>query len=688
MTEAPNRARHLRTVWIVFWLFAGTVHLTEAIWGSGFTALPAGLGDGRFNHLVLEHGYLSLRGVYEWTSPGQFYSIPDTLGWSDTHLGTLPLYILPRLLGIAPERALQVWFLACAALNLLCGYRLVRVLGLDAWWGAPVAFAAFASVPLVWMTGIHPQMLPIFPALLAWAEAIRFGQERRGWRLFTTAGALAGQFAAGPYLAFFAGLVGGLLVMVWWLSRSPEWRRTPTPENAARCSIRTVAMGSTLAALGLATGAVNLWIYLTAFQNGMGRPMQELIELAPRWSSWFSAPPILVWYPIAWPAGSGEHSEHVLFGGFGPWLLGLVAMVGWLRSSLDGRRRQARLCATVAFGTMLFFLMWPGGFSPWLVISEWIEPLRAFRAAGRVAILVHGLLVLASGMLLFSWWNEGRRRLAVMVAVLLVGEGLATGQPRYTIADAQARRNAVVTAWKAAGDHPVLAFAPGFTNQPQPELNLDAWAAALATHRVTLNGFTGGAPATHLPFIWSPTEANAGGLANLMRIPPDQLSLVTGFPPETAAAIGYEFHEARPLQHLDGYAVQPFAWTLFSPLERYVYDDGVYYQFTPPATVSFVVPDSATAVAWHTGLRPGSYDHGGDSDGYTLTWRVLDAADNELSREEEFINPRDEPDQRGLQARTAMLPAGANRRIVFEFGMGPSGISNWDWPLLGRLEFR
>src|SRR5690606_35303786 len=127
---------------------------------------------------------------------------------------------------------------------------------------------------------------------------------------------------------------------------------------------------------------------------------------------------------------------------------------------------------------------------------------------------------------------------------------------------------------------------------------------------------------------------------------------------------------------------------LFSPLEHYLYDEVDYYQFTPPATLRFRLPPGAHEMSYLTGLRPGSYSNGGDSDGYTIAWRVINARGTELGGGSEFINPRDEPGQRGFLERTHELPGGDERLLIIEFGMGPSGISNWDWPLLGRLRLR
>ncbi|MCC5025289.1 MAG: hypothetical protein J6386_22005 [Candidatus Synoicihabitans palmerolidicus] len=313
--------------------------------------------------------------------------------------------------------------------------------------------------------------------------------------------------------------------------------------------------------------------------------------------------------------------------------------------------------------------------------------MRAFRAAGRITMLVHVTLVIAAGLSLAAWWNQGKRAVVSITVVFLLIEALSAGQLRYAIQTAVARQNALIDAWTSAGNRPVLAFAPGFTNQAQPEQNLDAWAAALATRRATLNGFTGGAPSSHLPFLWSPTSQNAEGLMYYLKLPAAQVSIVTSLPDSVARSLGYEFFPQRSLQPLVGFQLQPFEWELFSSLEQFTYDDVEFYQFTPIAVVRFRIPPGVRGIEFLIGMRPGSYDNGGESDDFALSWKIVDATGGTLVQDQRIIDPGRHPEQRQFMTQTLPChePQRPQRELILVFGPGPSGSNAWDWPLIGRM---
>lgn len=667
--------------WTACWVVLGVIHLTQAVWINGGNHLPGGLGDGRFNNLVLEHGYQSVRGSYEWGSPGQFHPAEDTLGMSDSHVGTLPIYLLPRFLGLSVEFAMQWWFICIAGLNLVFATRLMREWNLHPWLRGPVAFAAFAGVPWVWMTGTHAQLLPIFPTLWGTIHATRLVRSRDSRHLLVAAGALVGQFAAGPYLAFFAGLTGAVVIVT-----AVGARIRPLPAATSDAPGK-VTWGFTL--LGAGLGFINIWVYGQAVNSGAGRPMQEVMDLAPTWASWLSASPVHLWWTTGWPGGSREFSEHVLFSGLLTFGLSLGCLIWGYRNRDQPLGVVSLLLSSTAWILILITVRWPNGFSIWVAVAEWVEPLRAFRAIGRIHLITHSLMLVAIGASLSALLGSTYRYRKIIVggalsAVIL--EGIAIRQPAYAIEEARARRTALVQAWQLAGNLPILAYAPGYSNQPDPHIQLDAWAAALATQRRTLNGYTGGAPLEHLPFIWNPNANQARALLHTLDIPESQVSIVERFSPEIAASLNIQYSAQRTLEFLGGFDLQPVAWDLFTPLERFRFEDSTYYQFTPPCVVAFQLPDGMTQLHLKTGLRPGAFTDGNDSDGYQFTVRIEELDRGPLAEFNELINPRDNPTQRGFLPRSYTLPPGSTRKLVIEFGSGPANSNAWDWPLLADLK--
>ena len=667
--------------WTAFWIVCGVIHLTQAIWVNGGNHLPGGLGDGRFNNLVLEHGYQSVRGFYEWSSPGQFYPTEDTLGLSDSHVGTLPIYLLPRYLGISVESAMQWWFICIAGLNLIFAVRLMREWRIAPWLCGPVAFGAFAGVPWVWMAGTHAQLLPIFPALWGTIHATHFARSRDSRHLFVAGGALLGQFAAGPYLAFFAALTGSVVIITAAVTRM---RPASSPTSNAP-SKRTWAF--TL--LGAGLGLINIWVYAQAVTSGAGRPMQEVMDLAPTWASWLSASPVHFWWTTGWPGGSREFSEQVLFSGLLTFGLSLGALIWGYSNRHQSLGATSLLLSASAWLIILITVRWPNGFSIWVTVAEWIEPLRAFRAIGRIHIITHSLMLLAIGAGLSALLGSTiRHRKTIAWAILsaVILEGVAIRQPAYAIDEARDRRTALVQAWQQNGDRPILAYAPGYTNQPDPHMQLDAWAAALATQRHTLNGYTGGTPLEYLPFIWNPNADQARALRHTLGIPKSQVSIVDQFGPDIAASLDIQYSEQRTLEFLEGFDLQPESWNLFTPLERFRFEDSTYYQFTPPCSVQFQLPEGVTQLQLKTAMRPGAYTDGKNSDGYQFTVRIEDAEGGQLAEFTELINPRDNAQQRGFLSRSFPLPAGGSRLLVIELGSGPANSNAWDWPLLADLK--
>jgi hypothetical protein len=518
-------------MWTWIWCVLAVLHVTQSIWTSAGRAYPGDLGDGRFNQLILEHGYQSLRGVARWDSPRQFYPATGTLAYSDTHAGTLAIYAEARFLGISREEAWQVWFVVVVALNAWAALRFFRAFEVHPWLRGPVVFASAGSAIFVWVACTHMQMLPVFPALFASEQLLRWRSDRRGSRIVAAAGWLGWQFAASPYLGFFAavvlGLVGLAYVVVGGSGKKPG---DPSSEARGR-SDRLLAAFIFVVGAGLA--AVTAKIYVSAVRTGVSRPMSDVLIAAPQWSSWLQAPPTREFPSPLRAPGNINPTEHCWFVGWIASALLLTAIFsGWRNRSAPARRWSLAL-AIVAGVTPALFTAWTAtGDSAWIWIARHVEVLRAFRAAGRVAVPLQFAAIGAAALLLSHWLQRAKSRTArigvILIACAMALENFSPRQ-RFTLtATARARTQAMIAAWKAAGDRPVLVYAPG----PPPAdenssfCHLDAWSAALQLRRATVNGYSGGAPASHVGFMSEPTPDNARALLRAVGLSENDVSFV------------------------------------------------------------------------------------------------------------------------------------------------------------------
>ena len=690
---AESNGGRLTACWSVAWGIFAVLQITQGIWWDGGQSYPGDIGDGRFNQLVIEHGYQSLRGHYAWASPGQFYPAENTLGLSDTNAGTLPLFAALRGIGLSMDRAWQAWFVGVASLNVISAFRLFAALQIGRSLRGPLVAAGTGSFLLVWLTGTHTQLLPFFPLLLAAEQIVAVIADRNRWRWVAAGGWLAWQFAAGPYLCFFGVFIIGSTLVSGWLAHRVLNAECLSPRNSAAVfsrwfkhqAVGIAFMGGTLAAMVAS-------IYARALQQGAGRAMREVIALAPTWRSWFTTPPTSWWYPAGWPGQDPELVERAWFAGFGPWAVlagvAVVACRSKARASISG------LWLALVGGAllpMLFFTRWGDSAGAWLWLAEHVEPLRAFRSTGRIGALLQLTLIAGAGVALTrarSMARPGVRRFAPLaIAILLATENLAHRQPSTPLTTGESRTQALISAWRAAGDRPILAFAPGFTNAPEPWLWLDAWSAALQLHRSTLNGYSGGLPGSHTTFLWAPTPENARALAAASKLDPTQISIVESYGDEYDARIGFRHSAQRGLVHLDEFQVQPSWWRLTAPLERFNIDGVVAYQFTPSAEIRFQVPDHVKRISYLVGFRPDAYLEGGRTDGAGVSWSLETPSTPVENLSYELIDPLGKPDHRGLLAREFGVPAGSRRILVLRTDTGPQHFLPWDFLLIARLRF-
>jgi len=136
---------------------------------SGFRAMQADPLDSRLINYILEHSYLWVAGDplhQAFWSPPVFYPALNTAAYSETFLGTAPVYWVYRLVGVAPEMSYQWWLITLSALNFLVAYIFLRhALAVGVAGGTAGAWLIAFGSPRTQQL-LHAQLIPVFFILI------------------------------------------------------------------------------------------------------------------------------------------------------------------------------------------------------------------------------------------------------------------------------------------------------------------------------------------------------------------------------------------------------------------------------------------------------------------------------------------------------------------------------------------
>jgi len=476
---------------VAVWLLVGLLLSFHTQILSGFALIQVDLGDIRFLQYLFEHEWRWLQGDALhpglWQAP--FFFPAQTVGaYGDTVLSLLPLYVPWRLLGFAPDSALQATALGIFACNFLAMYRLLRVtLKLSVGASIAGAFAfSFASLRVARIG--HLQLCGQFYSVLAIDALLRFFADdssdlKRRRAIYWFFGCLLAQLYAGFYVTWmlaFALLIAACLSAL----HAPTRRKVAglVAEVWPHCLL------AGLLALLLAWPWLNT--YASVADTVGLRSFAEIEGMLPRLESFlFSG-------RENWLLGQLEFTralaqslpmahEHRLFpgvvlllcGGFGCWLA----------------RRKALLVLSLLSVVLMLLLALQLPIikaSAWSWVIAWVPGAGALRAVARLQLMA--LFPLALGLAYCAAWLETRRLglLLAGLALMFCVEQL-TISPRY---DKQQAR-AVVRSISAAIDKRCAAFyLRSSTARPAYAVQLDAMLAGLERGVPTLNGYSGNTP--------------------------------------------------------------------------------------------------------------------------------------------------------------------------------------------------
>ncbi|MGH7801691.1 MAG: hypothetical protein ACREOW_13880 [Thermodesulfobacteriota bacterium] len=537
--RGKGKGRRLLTWSLVLSLGAlGAWQFHSALFSSGFDLFPGDRGDARSFVYLAEHWYKVLLGHGDLLSPGMFYPVKGSLGYTDIFVAQALPYSLLRVAGFDMFSALAVPVILLNFLNYItCFILLNRVLHLNSIASCVGAiFFAFNSPKLN-----HPGHFNLQPALflpLAVIFIIQFGrnaanltQKKAFWLL-----SLAGLFLD---LQLVTSLYQGWFFIFWSLMFLVLALSCPATRFFILGIIRRfwpALMGTPIVFfLGLIP---LLLVYLPTIQAMGWRPYSLVSPLIPEfWSLLIMGDRNYIWGSVSaaiWrmhPLSSTEHNIGI----------GLVPSVAWLaiiiwsiwmvkkyakghktlnKNRLEGTNSEMNylFLSLAILATSLFYIIgmkYLNDSSPWRFVYLYLPGAKGFRTVTRYVMVLSLPMAIAfafvvhRGMQKISIQKNAIIRMCLtagMFAVIAFGLFEQLGR-------APAFSKSAEIAWlnKLAARLPencssFYVVAGPVRRQVKYEYQIDAMLVSIMRQVPTLNGYSG-----HVPPGWSLREVEAPG---------------------------------------------------------------------------------------------------------------------------------------------------------------------------------
>jgi hypothetical protein len=516
----------------------GTWQFHIALFSSGFDLFPGDRGDARAFVYLAEHWYQALLGHSDLLSPGMFYPVKGSLGYTDTLVVQALPYSLLRMVGFDMFSALAAPVVLLNFLNYVtCFILLNRVLRFNLIASCVGAmFFAFNSPKLN-----HPGHFNIQPALflpLAVIFVIQFGrnaanltQKKAFWLLSLAALFLDLQLLTALYPGWFFIFWSSLFLVLTF--------PFPATRFFALGIIRRfwpALIGSTIVFfLGLFP---LLLAYLRTIQSVGWRPYGLVSPLIPEfWSLLLMGDRNYIWGRLSaaiWrmhPLSSTEHNIGI----------GLVPSLAWLaisvwaiwmlkkyakglitlnKNRLEGTNSEMNylFLSLTILATSLFYIIgmkyWNDS-SPWRFVYLFFPGAKGFRAVARYVTVLALPMAIAftfvahHGMQKISIQKNALIRMCLtvgMFAVIAFGLFEQLGRaPAFSKSAEIAWLNKLVARLPENCSSFYVVAGP-VRRQVKYEYQIDAMLVSVMRQVPTLNGYSG-----HVPPGWSLRDVEAPG---------------------------------------------------------------------------------------------------------------------------------------------------------------------------------
>ncbi len=467
--------------------FVSTFHPTLF---SGFERMQPDAGDVALNNYFLEHTYLWAFGrdyPHSFWSPAFFAPTPNTLAYSETLIGTAPIYWLLRS-AFSESVSGQLWIMFALALNYISMAVVLRWFGLNTVLTAIGAYMfAFGLMRIDHLT--HQQLMPqYFSPLAVWfAWACLRQPTIRRWIMLIALG-LAQTFAS-LHLGWFLVFGLGIFVILGLFVEADSFRRM-------RGFIRENPVTTMLPLL---VAAVLLGFYARNYYRGTPNPRyySQVSFYLPYPDAWFVAPPGTIWADHLTPRGEDQFAEKTIFVGFVAYGVCLLAGCYAWRHRFPQRNPALASLGTAAILIMLI-TRWVYDVSLWYPVHQLVPGANAFRAVGRMVFVIH-LSGTIGGLLGLQAFVEARvpRPSRRVVLYSLIGLCIAIEQLQFKITSFDKREMIFEPARQIApqmvgADAAYLVYDGSL---PDYRHHITAMWAGLWARTPVLNGFSG----THPP---------------------------------------------------------------------------------------------------------------------------------------------------------------------------------------------
>jgi hypothetical protein len=511
---------------LVTWIMAGGVGAVGVWWlysaqfRSGFDRFPGTRGDTRLIAYLLENWYQALSGHASVLSPGMFYPLRHTLGFSDALVGLVPFYAPLRATGVDVFTALAITVVVVNVLAyVLCFVLLRRILRLNLVASCLGAFFfAFNDPKVAQPDHLQIQALFFLPiaagALILLFRDVPHVSQRRAFALMSVAAlALDVEFLTAYYDGWFFAFWAALLlagVLAFASTRA-------FLVSFARAYFRPLGGAVGVLIVGLVPFAL---IYLPTLRSVGVQPYSAALPYIPEPRSFLlAADDNYVWQGLtAHLLGSGDpdYGRRLSFG--------LVATLGWLALSVfalvlvarsraeaaddrddrlgEGRALLVLGLAILAVDVVLLLALQYHGHSPWWAVYHFVPGAQGLREVSRDVIVLALPMAIAFAVAIdrLSRRLQSRRPgvlrngLAAATALVLAFAAVeqlngASYADSYSISAENAHLRHLAARLPHGCSAFYIALAPG---HPHPLTRLqyqhDAMLVSLIDHVPTLNG--------------------------------------------------------------------------------------------------------------------------------------------------------------------------------------------------------